>query len=296
MKRIKNRTLVVVLLGFLISVFSSFTINAEEQGIVRIGGSTTLLPIIATCAMNFMDKYSTWDQVDPAFPKSQVLLFVTGGGSGFGVKALMNDTVHIGLISRDLKESEKSQLGNFQTILVGKDALAIAANKNTPLKRKNNFTTEEVANIFSGGAKTFKDVVSTAPKKEIILLVRDAGAGSAEIFQEKVMGKAQVSPRALQMPSQGALLQKLEAKNESIAYISSGLVSQNQKLVAFDLDGVAPTNQNVINGTYKLSRPLYMVIKGTPNPLMKAFINYVLTEGQKIVAELAYVPVNAVQK
>jgi phosphate transport system substrate-binding protein len=55
-----------------------------------IGGSTTLLPIIADCTAQFMEKYGTWDKVDPSFPKSQILISVTGGDRGSGLKSATN--------------------------------------------------------------------------------------------------------------------------------------------------------------------------------------------------------------
>ncbi len=53
------------------------------DGTIRMGGSTTLLPVMADCASQFMEKYGTWDKVAPSFPKTRILIYVTGGGSGF---------------------------------------------------------------------------------------------------------------------------------------------------------------------------------------------------------------------
>src|SRR5271157_4053228 len=146
--------------------------NAGEtksfDGTIRIGGSTTLLPVIADCTSQFMEKYETWDKVDPSFPKSRILIYVTGGGSGFGIKAAMDGTVNIGMSSRDLKDAEKAQLGQHKEFLVSKDCLAFAVNKKNPLSKIDSLTREEVARIFSGEAKTFKDVASSLPDKPIL--------------------------------------------------------------------------------------------------------------------------------
>lgn len=80
---------------------------AEFDGTIRLGGSTTLLPLMADYASQFMEKYETWDNVDPALPKKQILIFVTGGGSGFGVNSAIGGTMDIGMSSRDIKEKEK---------------------------------------------------------------------------------------------------------------------------------------------------------------------------------------------
>src|SRR5918993_5362410 len=77
-----------------------------QENSIRVGGSTTALPIVSSCAAQFMDKYPTWDKADASLPKEQPVVYVTGGGSGFGVKGLMNGTIDVGMVSRDLKDSE----------------------------------------------------------------------------------------------------------------------------------------------------------------------------------------------
>jgi len=150
----------------------------------------------------------------------------------------------------------------------------------------------EVAEIFSGSKKTYKSIDPSLPDDNIVLLVRDAGAGSAELMQKLIMGKSQISPNALQLPSQGALLKKLETNSRFIGYISSGLVLSSDKLYGFALDGVKPSNTNIVNGKYSFVRPLLMIVKDEPSLAAKYFIDYILTTGQKTVSANHYVPVD----
>jgi phosphate transport system substrate-binding protein len=269
---------------------------AQSNGDLRVGGSTTLVPSVVNAASTFMETYETWDKAGVPLPGQATVIYVTGGGSGFGVKSATNGTVDIGMASRDLKDKEKAALGEFEAVLVGKDAVAIAANADNPLvKARKNLTTEEVRKLFSGAYKTYKDFDASLPEQEIVLLVRDASAGSAEIFQDKIMGDAQVSAAALQMPSQGALVKKLESNANALAYMSSGLAAESELIETFALDGVEPTNENVVKGDYPLARPLLMIVKGKPDPKAKRFLDYMLAEGQKDVAGQGYVPVKQVQ-
>lgn len=242
-----------------------------------------------------MDKYETWDKVDPSFPKSRILIYVTGGGSGFGIKAAMDGTVNIGMASRDLKDAEKAQLGQHEEFLVSKDCLAFAVNKKNPLAKLDNVTREEIARIFSGEAKTFKDVLPSLPSKPILVQMRDAAGGSTEIVQTMIMKEKNFSPNAIQVPSQGANLKKLETNASAIGYISSVIAQESSKLKVFKYEGVAPTNENVINGRYRISRPLLLLVKGTPEPPVQKFIDYVLSDGQKIIQEHGYVPVKTLR-
>jgi phosphate transport system substrate-binding protein len=267
----------------------------DQDATIRAGGSTTLLPIMANCSSEFMEKYQTWDRLDAALPKSTTTVFVTGGGSGFGVKSLLSGVVDIGMVSRDLKDQEKKLLGEHQSHVVGKDAVAIAVNTRNPLAgRKKAFTAAELAAIFSGEIKSYQELDRSLPAKPVVLLTRDSGAGSTEIFQEKIMGEKKFSPKALQLPSQGALLEKLQTNSNAIAYISSGLALNNKNLKAFALENTAPTDDNVTKGVYPLARPLLMVVKGAPTPEVRHFVNYVLNSCQKIVVAHGYVPSRSV--
>jgi phosphate transport system substrate-binding protein len=284
-------------------LFLSLTFNpmagAQEtksfDGSMRIGGSTTLLPVIADCASQFMEKYETWDKVDPSFPKSRILIYVTGGGSGFGIKAVMDGTVNIGMSSRDLKDAEKTQLNPYKEFLVSKDCLAFAVNKKNPLAKRDNFTREEIARIFSGEAKTFKEVDPSLPGKPIIIQMRDAAGGSTEIVKTMILKEKNFSPGAIQVPSQGANLKKLETNTSAIGYLSSVIAQESSNIKVFKYEGVAPTNENVINGKYRISRPLLLLVKGTPEPTWQKFIDYVLNDGQKIIQEHGYVPVKTLR-
>jgi phosphate transport system substrate-binding protein len=296
MKNMKRRILLAGVVGLSLLAMSGPRLTvATEAAPLRIGGSTTLLPIVATAASLVMEKYQTWDKLDPALPAEPIVIFVTGGGSSFGVKSSINGTVDIGMVSRELKDKELDKLGRHEKFLVGKDAVTIATNKKNPLaSQAAALSSAQVARIFSGEAARYRDLNGSLPDKEIVLLVRDSGAGSTELLQDVIMKDKQISKRSLQLPSQGALLQRLQANNWAVAYISSGLVAQpDSGLHGIALDGVAPSNDNVINGKYKLARPLYFVARNEPNKFARAFIKYMLADGQKIVATQGYVPAHA---
>src|SRR5262249_62157433 len=106
-------------------LLASATARAAD-GTLRVGGSTTLLFAVANGAANFMDRFKTWQQADPALPDVQPVIYVTGGGSGFGIKAAGNGTVDVGMSSREINDNEKKMLGVYRSDLGGKDALAFA--------------------------------------------------------------------------------------------------------------------------------------------------------------------------
>jgi phosphate transport system substrate-binding protein len=270
------------------------TVALAQDASIRVGGSTTALPIISSCAAHFMEQYASWDKVDPALPKEQTVVYVTGGGSGFGVKGLINGTIDVGMVSRDLKESEIKSLNQPAMHVFARDAVAIATNTSNPLSRsKHGFTSAELAGIFSGQMQQLSSIDNRLPAKPMVLLTRDASGGVTEIFQERVMKEQRLAAGRLQFPSTAALIKKLESNDAAIAFVSAGAVSQDAQLKTYAVDGVAPTQENIVNGKYTLNRPMLLVAKPNAPTKVQRFVDYVLGDCQSTVKELGFVPVRA---
>lgn len=266
-----------------------------DSGRLLITGSTTLIPIVSNAANQFTDTYGTWDKAASGLPAETITIETSGGGSGQGVRSVLDDVADIGMVSREIKDSETERLGTHETILVGVDAVAIAAHKDNPIHTKrSNLSTEELAAIFSGKYRRYSDYDQSLPDEEIVLLVRDASAGSAVMIQEQILNDVPVSQHALQMSSQGQLVRTLESNPYAFAYISLGLVNANDNLKAFAIGGVEPSDANVIGGSYTLSRPMLLVTRKADDPRVAAFTGYLLGEaGQAIVMDQGYIAASA---
>ena len=57
-------------------------VNAQ----ISFSGSSTLAPVISKISTAFIEKYETWDKVDPSLPAENITIYVSSGGSGAGVK------------------------------------------------------------------------------------------------------------------------------------------------------------------------------------------------------------------
>jgi phosphate transport system substrate-binding protein len=276
-----------------LSLFAAIGVQAQE---LRIGGSTTSLPIISSCSADFMEKYPTWDKADASLAKAPTVIYVTGGGSGFGVNGLINGTIDLGMVARDLKESEIKELGAPVIKRFARDAVAIASAVKSPLSKvKQNFTTEELAAIFSGKIEKLSQIDKRLPAKPIVLLTRDAAGGVTEIFQQRVMKDERLSASRLQFPSTAGLIKKIETSDTAIAFVSAGAVGKDSKARVYAVDGVQPTQENIVAGTYTLSRPLIIVARANPSRQVQLFLDFVLGECQATVKELGFVPVVAVK-
>lgn len=297
----KGRRWLGVLLVFILSLCllagcaGSETDKDSAGNSIKIGGSSTLAPILAQCADNFTEEYKTWDKVDASLPEEPIVIFVSTGGSGFGIKSAADGTFDFGMVSKALSDEENEQFAEGSVVQLGSDVLAIGVNPANPVAQaKPDLSTEELVSIFSGEFKTWKELDPALPDSPIVVAVRDVGGGASEVFDKAVMKGTSISSEALQIPSMGALAGKIMDNEDTIGYVSSGLVNQNpDKIKALSVDGISPTNENINSGKYKISRPMLLVSIDKPDAREQLFLDYLQSDKcMQVVEEMGYVPAN----
>lgn len=256
--------------------------NGEAQSSnvkISIVGSTSVQPL----AEAFSEAYAN--------VKSGAQVDVQGVGSSAGIKAAIDGTCDIGTSSRDLKEDEKSQGIVEHKIAV--DGIGVVVNPNNPV---GELTKDQVVKIFKGEITNWKDVGGA--DQEIIVVSREEGSGTRSAFeeilelQEERDGKTYslLANDALIAEGNGAVKSNIASKEAAIGYLSIGVMDDSVK--GIKLDGADPTEENVVNGSYQLSRPFLMVTKGEATGDTKDFIDWILSEdGQKIVTEEGFIAV-----
>ncbi len=297
----KGRRCLGILLVFIFSLCllagcAGSETDADSAGnSIKIGGSSTLAPILAQCADNFTEEYKTWDKVDASLPEEPIVIFVSTGGSGFGIKSAADGTFDFGMVSKALSDEENEQFAEGSVVQLGSDVLAIGVNPaNSVAQAKPDLSTDELVSIFSGEFKTWKELDPALPDSPIVVAVRDVGGGASEVFDKAVMKGTSISSEALQIPSMGALAGKIMDNEDTIGYVSSGLVNQNpDKIKALSVDGISPTNENINSGKYKISRPMLLVSVDKPDTHEQLFLEYLQSDKcMQVVEEMGYVPVN----
>lgn len=303
MKKFKVLSIVLVLMMILAACTTeqtdvqdkkNDTAKDEFKAQILFNGSSTLAPVMASISTNFIEGNVTWDKVNPSFPNENIAIYVSAGGSGQGVKSIIDKTSDFGMIARTVKDSEKEQLTELKEFKIGIDALTLGVNPNNPiLTVKDNLTKDEIVKIFSGEFKTWKDLDASLPDKEIIVVTRDIGGGAHEVFQSKIMGDVEVKADAIQAPSMGALVTKIIENEYAIGYASFGIVNQNiGKITTLKVDGVEATAENIVNGSYIIQRPLIALFNGELSAPQQAFMDYVMSdEGLAVVESMGFVPV-----
>jgi len=245
-------------------------------------GSDTVLPLAQKEAEVFMSKH----------PEHSIT--VVGGGSGVGLAALIDGTTDIANASRGIKTKEKrlARKGGIKPVehVIARDALSVIVHPANPISK---LTITQLERIFTGDIKTWKDV--GGPPKPIVLYSRDSSSGTYVFFKAKVLHKREYAPTALLQPSNGAIVQAVSQTEGAIGYVGLAYLTKHVKALAVAEEEdvyVAPTMETAKKGTYPVTRALYMYTTGAPKGLVKLFLDFILSpDGQKIVEEVGYVPV-----
>ena len=246
-------------------------ISTEDTETISIAGSTTVLPVAQAVAEEYMAQNANAD------------IQVSGGGSGVGATSAIEGTADIGMLSRDLKASEKEG-NNLREFVVGKDGIALVGH---PSNSVSDLTLEQVKAIYQGKITNWKEVGGT--DAEIVLIGRDSSSGTREFFTEFVLDKEDAAKKMQELNSNGAVAQAVSITPGAIGYVSLEYVDDSLK--AFSIEGVEPTVENVISGAYEINRPLLMITNGEPEGLAADYLEFILSaEGQMILKDNGFIP------
>ncbi len=267
----------------------SSAVNAQpSQHTIQNKGSDTLVNL----ALAWTEAYA---RVRP-----EVRISVTGGGSGTGIAGLLNGTVDLANASRALSEEEvaTARAAGFEPVAtpVALDAIAVVVNPANPVSQ---LTIPQLAAIFTGRITNWREV--GGEDRPIVLLSRESNSGTYVYFVENVIRQGRAdsqdlfSPNALLMPSSEGISSEVRQNPNAIGYDGLGYVTPDQKVIAVAIAPgspyIAPTVETVINGTYPIARPLYMVTRGQPAGAAADYLAWIQSaEGQAIVSELGFVP------
>jgi phosphate transport system substrate-binding protein len=262
---------------FVIAISLMFTANPVSAGNLVIKGSTTVLPIAQKVAEVYM-------KANP-----DVRISISGGGSGNGMKALIDGSTDIADSSRFIKDKEVKlahENGRYPVpFAVAYDCIVPVVHPSNSIK---NISMAQLKAIYKGEVKNWKEV--GGPDRKVVVISRDTSSGTYEVWEKKVMKKEKVYPGALLQASNGAVVQAVSKNKNAVGYIGLGYL--NKDVNALTVNGIEGSTETTLNGTYPVSRPLYMFTNGWPTGDTLNFINYVLhpQKGQKYVADAGYVP------
>lgn len=276
----KSNTIKTIAGVILLAVITFAFMPAPKK--ITIKGSDTMVIIAQKWAEVYMKSHP------------EVTLQVTGGGSGTGISALINGATDICNASRPMKQSEidklKERYGSLGIeIRCAKDGITVYLNESNPVKE---LSIKQLSGIYTGKIKNWKEV--GGPDEAIKLYGRENSSGTYVFFQENVV-KGDYATSCQTLPGTAAVVNAVKNDKYGIGYggaayskgVKHCLVKRDDKSPSY-----APSAETIKNGTYPISRYLYMYVRNRPTGEMKNYIDWILgPEGQKLVVDQGYFPV-----
>ena len=262
---------VFTLLGASLAVAAPLDAFNNQKGSLDIAGGTAHIPVMKLAAQAIMERYP------------DIRITVAGGGSGVGVQKVGEGLVQIGNTGRALKDTEIAKYG-LVTFPFAIDGVAVAVN---PANGVTGLTKAQVKDVFAGKVTNWKDLGGAdAP---ISLYVREDGSGTRETFEERALDKGTSAPSANVVNSNGAMKTAIAQDKNAIGYVGIGHLDESVKGVA--VDGMVPSQEGAADGSYTVTRLLYMNPKGEPEGLTKLFVDYIYSEdGKGFISQSGYIP------
>ena len=245
--------------------------TTELSGTISLAGSTSMEKLCEALSESFMEAYP------------DVTVTVEYTGSGAGLEALAAGSIDIGNASRKLKDEEKTT-GAVENV-VAIDGIAVITDTANAV---TDVTAEDLAKIYTGEITNWSELGGA--DEAIVVIGREAGSGTRDAFEE-LLGVADACAYAQELDSTGGVLAKVASTPGAIGYVSLDVVDDS--VIAVSLDGVAPTEENILAGNYLLSRPFVMATMGEvaeQNELVQTWFDYISSEaGQNVISTIGLI-------
>ncbi len=260
----------------------------EVSGDIITAGSSTVFPLSTRMAERFTDEgYAGNITIDSI-------------GSGGGIERFcVAADIDIANSSRAIEEEEKTQCaGKGREVLefrVGTDALAVVVSTENDFV--DDLSKEQLADIYSGTAKTWQDVDPGFPAENIQLFSPGTDSGTFDYFVEAILDEDEskilgANPQLSE--NDNVLVQGVQGSPYAIGYFGYAYYNENKDtLKALMIDGVEPTEETAEDNSYPLSRPLFIYSAASimdEKPQVAAFINFYLSNVNDEVIDVGYFP------
>lgn len=284
MKWFKSISVVAMAVALATTGLSAASAASSLKGSIVINGSSALLPLTLQAKNEFQ-------KLNP-----KVKISASAAGSITGPQSVRKGIADIGAVDWDATQDVPGfkkfdgQVAHPVAVI----PFAAIVNKNVTV---SDLTTKQLQDIFSGKVTNWKDV--GGKDADIIVVNRAFGSGTRVNFQMKALNGTEFLSKGSnykEVKSSGDMKTAIETTPNAIGYID--LVYVTSKMTALKINGVAPTTDNVINGTYKVWNYGYYMTKGQPTGATKAFIEYIQSAKFQngSLKKLKFIPLSAMKK
>ncbi|MEA5575285.1 PstS family phosphate ABC transporter substrate-binding protein [Anabaena sp. UHCC 0451] len=268
---------------------SMSAVQSQSVSTIKIDGSSTVFPVTEAVAEEFQKSQRG---------KIRVTVGVSGTGGGFkkfcrGETDISNASRPI--LQKEIDECKKAGI-RYIELPVAYDALTVVINPGNTWAK--NLTVAELKKIWEPAAQgkinNWNQVRAGFPNAPLKLFGAGTNSGTFDYFTEAIVGKSKSSRGDFTASEDdNVLVQGVARDKNALGFFGFAYYAENKnKLKSVPINGVAPSETTVKNGTYNpLSRPIFIYVsdKAANKPEVKQFVQYYLKNAPKLVKEVGYV-------
>lgn len=254
---------------------------SPTEGVVRlrVSGSGTCLPLLRILAQEQPDEQTR-------------MVFLPGLHSKGGIKGVMQGSLDIGAVSRDLTAEEKA--ANLTVTWFSQDGLVIAINPSVGQLGITALTDQQLRDIYTGKYTDWKELGASA-SLPIVVLDRHEDESAKIIMRQYVFGPKEqltVTPNSVNLYYESDMVDALQTTSGAVGYFSLGYaISQESSVTRLKLNGVEASVANIESGSYKLVRPLGIVTKADAPSAVREFVEWATgSEAREVMLKKGYAP------
>ncbi len=284
--------------------------KSKLKGNISISGAFALYPMAVLWAEEFMKIYP------------DVQIDISAGGAGKGMADVLNGMVDLGMVSRSINQAENKK--GAWSIAVVKDAVLPTISSGNPFidtLKKKGITKEQLKSIFIENKITNWSAITGLIEKHMTIHVftRSDACGAGEMWG-KYLGGNQESLNGVGVYGDPGMADAIRNEPASIGYnnviyvydLATRKFYKGIQVLPIDLnnngkidpkenfyDNLDSLNKAIRDRIYPSppSRDLYFVSKGKPkNEVVKEFLKWILTDGQKFVSKAGYVELSDIHR
>ncbi len=257
---------------------------AQDSTVIRVAGSTTVLPIVSRAAERFQSH------------NTSVKITVNAGGSGVGIHGAGTQRLDIGFASREITPQENNRYASLHTTVIGRDAIACVVSSEIIHSGVHSLSKQQIGDIYLGKITNWQQV--GGPDRTIIVIDKETHRGTRHVFMQYLFGTSQErAPGArLVTGSNNEEQAKIAQSDSAIGMLSIAWINDDVVGIGIREGGqvIQPTLDNVRNGRFPIARNLNLITAGKPAGMVRQFIDYLLSEeGQQLVADSGYIPIHS---
>ncbi|HYW21484.1 MAG TPA: phosphate ABC transporter substrate-binding protein [Nodularia sp. (in: cyanobacteria)] len=261
----------------------SLDTSLPNPTVLTIDGSVTIVTLVKQFQIGY-------NFLNPNLPTSYGIPDGKPNGTNAGIKNLIDGKVLMAASSRPLNASESA--GGIVGVPIARDGLAVAVGINNPYK--GGLTLEQLRSIFLGQITNWSEV--GGPNLPIKVINRSRDSGTHSFFQEAVLSGKPFPPdggnfTTVQQDETTPILRALG--NDGISYSTVTQIENQTSVRVLPINGMSPTDQALVkNGSYPISRVVYLAVPRKTSPAVKQFVEFALSSrGQQAVQRAGFIPV-----